>query len=507
MAKTEKTRRANIASIGEEMGGYKPPQALDIEEAVLGALLLEPAVVPDVLDQISADCFYKESHRKIFDAITSLARINAPIDILTVAEELQKRKDPKSETTHLEDVGGMACLSNLSMKIGAAAHIDYHTKILLQKWIQRELIQISQETQRVAFDDSMPVDDLIDSASSKIFSLAEKNMKRETTPVHSVIAAAIGEIEESQQREGNISGVPSGYRGLDAVTYGWQKSDLIILAARPSVGKTAFVLTMTRNMAVDHNIPVAFFSLEMSATQLVKRIMVSETGLSAEKIRGASKLTNEEWNRLNERIAKLDKSPIWIDDTPSLSIYEFRAKARRLVRNNHVKLIIIDYLQLMTGPPELRGMREQEVSTISRSLKSIAKELDVPIIALSQLNRMVETRGGNKRPQLSDLRESGAIEQDADIVMFIHRPEVLGVEDDNMPPGYTQLIIAKHRNGEVRDVDMRFLSKEVKFFDLDDSSAVYDDGMKIDRLEGDSLYRYEGSAMSAASDFDDETPL
>ena len=264
---------------------------------------------------------------------------------------------------------------------------------------------------------------------------------------------------------------------------------------------------MTRNMAVDHNIPVAFFSLEMSATQLVKRIMVSETGLSAEKIRGASKLTNEEWNRLNERIAKLDKSPIWIDDTPSLSIYEFRAKARRLVRNNHVKLIIIDYLQLMTGPPELRGMREQEVSTISRSLKSIAKELDVPIIALSQLNRMVETRGGNKRPQLSDLRESGAIEQDADIVMFIHRPEVLGVEDDNMPPGYTQLIIAKHRNGEVRDVDMRFLSKEVKFFDLDDSSAVYDDGMKIDRLEGDSLYRYEGSAMSAASDFDDETPL
>ncbi len=507
MAKTERTRKANIASIGEEMGGYKPPQALDIEEAVLGAMMLEPAVVPDVIDQISEDCFYKLAHRKIFSAIKTLASLNAPIDILTVAEELAKRKDEKSATTHLEDIGGMAYLSNLSLKIGAAAHIDYHTKILLQKWIQRELIQISQETQRIAFDESMPVDDLIDSASSKIFTLAEKNMKRETTPIHSVIGQAIGEIEESQAREGNISGVPSGYRGLDAVTFGWQKSDLIIIAARPSVGKTAFVLTMARNMTVDHNVPVAIFSLEMPATQLVKRIMVSETGLPAEKIRGASKMTREEWNRLNERIALLDKAPLWIDDTPSLSIYEFRSKARRLVRNDKVKLIIIDYLQLMTGPPELRGMREQEVSTISRSLKAIAKELDIPIIALSQLNRMVETRGGNKRPQLSDLRESGAIEQDADIVMFIHRPEMLGVQDENTPPGYTQLIIAKHRNGEVKDVDMRFLSKEVKFFDMEDPGAYSDSGPKIDRPEEDNYYRYEASEMSAASDFDNEIPM
>ena len=505
MAKrTEKTYKVNIASIGEEMGGYKPPQALDIEEAVLGAMMLEPGVVPDVLDQLSTECFYKESHRKVFEAIKALARVNAPIDMLTVSEELARHKDEKSSTNHLEEVGGMAFLSNLSMKIGAAAHIDYHTKILLQKWIQRELIQISQETQRIAFDDSMPVDDLIDQASSKIFAVSEKNMKRETSPVHSVISAAIAEIEESQKKEGNISGVPSGFRNLDAVTYGWQKSDLVILAARPSVGKTAFVLTMARNMAVDYKRPVAIFSLEMSATQLVKRIMVSETGLSAEKIRGASKLTQEEWNRLNERIALLDRSPLWIDDTPSLSIYEFRAKARRLVRNNHVELIIIDYLQLMVGPPELRGMREQEVSTISRSLKSIAKELNIPIIALSQLNRMVETRGGNKRPQLSDLRESGAIEQDADIVMFIHRPEVLGVQDENTPPGFTQLIIAKHRNGEVKDVNMRFLSKEVKFFDFEDSTAPLDDGTKIDRFEPNEFYE---SAMNAASDFDNEPPI
>ena len=494
MAKQDKGKasKVNLSTLGEEMG-FKPPQALDIEEAVLGALLIEPNVVPDVLDQVNSDCFYKDAHARIFEAIAKLSRENAPIDILTVSEEL-------SRNGLLEEVGGMACLSRLSLKIGAAAHVDYHTKILLQKWIQRELIKISHETQKIAFDDSMPVDDLIDTAQSKIFSLAEKNMKRETTPVHSVIQQAIEEIEESQSREGNISGVPSGYRGLDEVTYGWQKSDLVIIAARPSVGKTAFVLTMARNMAVDYHIPVAIFSLEMSSTQLIKRIMVSETGLSAEKIRGASKLTEAEWGQLNRGIAQLDKASLWIDDTPGLSIFEFRSKARRLVRNNKVQLIIIDYLQLMTGPPELKGMREQEVSTISRSLKTIAKELNVPIIALSQLNRMVETRGGNKRPQLSDLRESGAIEQDADIVMFIHRPEMMGVSDESTYPGYTQLIIAKHRNGEVRDVDMRFISSEVRFVDANDGMKYGDDDME-------PQYESYGSAMNTPADFDNEPPF
>ena len=491
-SETGRTSKVNISSLGEEMG-FKPPQALDIEEAVLGALLLEPNVVPDVLDQISPECFYKEAHAKIFSAISKLSRENAPIDIFTVSDELTR-------TGELEAVGGMAFLSRLSLKIGAAAHVDYHTKILLQKWIQRELIKISHETQKIAFDDSMPVDDLIDSAQSKIFTLAEKNMKRETTPIHSVIQQAIEEIEESQSREGNISGVPSGYRGLDEITYGWQKSDLIIIAARPSVGKTAFVLTMARNMAVDHHIPVAIFSLEMSSPQLVKRIMISETGLSAEKIRGASKMNDNDWAQLNKGLAQLEKSEMWIDDTPGLSIFEFRSKARRLVRNNKVQLIIIDYLQLMTGPPELKGMREQEVSTISRSLKTIAKELNVPIIALSQLNRMVETRGGNKRPQLSDLRESGAIEQDADIVMFIHRPEKVGITDDNTYPGYTQLIIAKHRNGAVTDVDMRFIASEVRFVDANDGIKYDDPGMD------DAQYESYGSKMNASSEFENNEP-
>ena len=474
MAKTDKSAprkpkvKVNLDTLGEEMGGRKPPQALDVEEAVLGALLLDPNVVSEVREQLVSECFYKEAHRKIFEAITALADRKEPIDILTVANELERRGE-------LEEVGGRAFLSRLSVKIGAAAHVDYHSKLLLQKWIQRELITISYETQKIAYDDSLPVDELIDSAQNKIFTLAEKNIKRETARVGSVINDVIAEIEESQQRTDSLSGVPSGYRGIDSVTFGWQKSDLIIIAARPSVGKTAFVLTMARNMTVEHNVPVAVFSLEMSDTQLIKRVMISETGLSADKIRGARKMTDADWVQLNEGVSRLSAAPLWIDDTPGLSIFEFRSKARRLVRNNGVQLIIIDYLQLMVGPPELKGMREQEVSTISRSLKSIAKELNVPIIALSQLNRAVETRGGNKRPQLSDLRESGAIEQDADIVMFIHRPEMMGVKDENTYDGYTELIIAKHRNGEVKDVKMRFLASEVRFVDENDGSRYEND--------------------------------
>jgi len=471
----KKPEKVNIGAIGEEMGGLKPPQAIDIEEAVLGALLLEPNVVPDVLDQIQAECFYKDAHKKIFESISALSTRNDPVDIYTVSDELTKRG-------LLEEVGGMAYLSQLSIKIGAAAHVEYHTKVLLQKFIQRELISISYDIQKQAFDDSLPVDDLVDSAEEKIFGLAERNMRNETETIKSIINQAVEEIEENQKREDSLSGVPSGYTGIDKITYGWQKADLIILAARPSVGKTAFVLTMARNMAVDYSIPVGIFSLEMPATHLVKRLMVSETGLSNEKIRGAKKMTQDEWNQLHQGLNKLSQSPLWIDDTPSLSIYEFRSKARRLVEKNQVKIIIIDYLQLMTGPPELRGMREQEVAAISRSLKAIAKELSVPIIALSQLSRAVENRGGNKRPQLSDLRESGAIEQDADIVMFIHRPEFFGTPDENTYPGKTDIIIAKHRNGEVTDVEMRFLASEVRFVDVNDGER-YDDEVQYTSRE------------------------
>lgn len=452
----------NVEMVGLE-SGKKPPQAIDIEEAVLGALLLEPNAVADVLDVLVSECFYKESNRKIYKAISALASTHAPIDIFTVAQELKKTDD-------LEGIGGPVYLSQLSLRIGAAAHLDYHTKILVQKYIQRELISISYEVQKDSFDDSLSVDDLLDSTQQKIFNLADRNMRRETQSVQDIINEAIDELQAVQERTDGLSGVPSGYTGIDRVTYGWQPSDLIIIAARPAMGKTAFVLTMARNMTVDHKVPVAVFSLEMSSVQLVKRLMVSETGLSSEKIRGGKKLEEHEWVQINDRLNALSQAPLYIDDTPSLSIYEFRSKARRLVASAGVKMIVIDYLQLMTGPPELKGMREQEVSSISRSLKAIAKELNIPIIALSQLSRAVETRGGAKRPQLSDLRESGAIEQDADIVMFIHRPDYYGMAEDQSQMGLTEIIIAKHRNGAVCDVQMRFRNTEVRFVDITDAA-------------------------------------
>ena len=488
MAKTTrpKKKEVSIDAIGIETGKV-PPQAVDVEEAVLGAMMIEPNCVPDVLDSLTADCFYKEANRKVFMAISSLSSEHQPVDIYTVSEELKRQGS-------IDEIGGPYYLSLLSSRVGAAAHVEYHVKILLQKYIQRELITISAEMQRDSFDDSIPVDDLLDNSQSKLFELAERNMKRATLPVQDVIKDTVAEIEANQDRTDGLSGLPSGFTGIDKITLGWQASDLVIIAARPAMGKTAFVLTMARNMAVDHRIPVAFFSLEMSSKQLVKRLLVSETGLSSEKIRGGKKLLDYELVQLHERIKDLTTAPLFIDDTPSISVYELRSKARRLVRNAGVKLIIIDYLQLMTGPPELRGMREQEVSNISRSLKAIAKELDIPVIALSQLSRAVETRGGNKRPQLSDLRESGAIEQDADIVMFIHRPEYYGTESETSVQGEAQVIIAKHRNGSTADVPMRFRASEARFVDANDDGFISSD----DDIEG---YRGVESSMNN-SEFD-----
>ena len=490
MAKTVRTKKKEVSidALGLEAGKV-PPQAVDVEEAVLGAMMIEPNCVPDVLERLTAECFYKEANRKIFSAISALSKDHEPVDIFTVAEALKRTGD-------LEAVGGPYYLSLLSSKVGAAAHVEYHVNILLQKHTQRELITISAEVQRDSFDDSIPVDDLLNNAQQKLFELAERNMKRETLPVQDVLKDTVAEIEANQDRTDGLSGVPSGFTGIDKVTLGWQESDLVIIAARPSMGKTAFVLTMARNMAVDHHIPVAFFSLEMSSKQLVKRLLVSETGLSSEKIRGGKRLLDYELVQLHERIKDLSAAPLFIDDTPSISIYELRSKVRRLVRNAGVKLIIIDYLQLMTGPPELRGMREQEVSNISRSLKAIAKEMSIPVIALSQLSRDVEKRGGNKIPQLSDLRESGAIEQDADIVMFIHRPDYYGTEDEGAVPGQAQIIIAKHRNGSTDVVPMIFRKNEARFVDANEGGFI---------VPEDDVEEYQGVESSMNnSEFEQE---
>jgi len=452
--------KSNLANF--EIGKI-PPQALDLEEAVLGAIMVEKDAVISILDVIKPESFYKETNQIIFKAIIDLSTHLEPIDLLTVTEELRKRNQ-------LEEVGGPVYLAQLTSKVGSAAHLEFHAKIIAQKYIQRELIRVSSEIQNRAFDDSLDVDDLLDYSEMELFKVAEGNIKRETAQINVLVKQALKNIEEAGKREDGLSGVPSGFSELDRMTSGWQRSDLVIIAARPSMGKTAFVLSMARKMAVDHKTAVAFFSLEMSNIQLVNRLIVSESGIPSEKIRNG-KLDPHEWTQLVVKIKDLTEAKIFIDDTPALSIFEFRAKCRRLKAQYDVGIIVIDYLQLMTGPVETKGNREQEVSTISRSLKAIAKELNVPIIALSQLNRSVETRGGNKRPQLSDLRESGAIEQDADVVIFIHRPEYYGFledEEGNSLAGLAEIILSKHRNGAVGDIKLRFEKEMARFSDFDD---------------------------------------
>jgi len=464
MALKEKARSiSTVSPVSLELGKL-PPQAIDLEEAVLGGIMLEKDAFISVIDILKAESFYTEAHQKIFKAILDLSSNEKPIDILTVTEELRKKNQ-------LDEIGGPIYISKLTNRVASAANIEFHARIVAQKHIQRELIRVSSEIQTRAFDESIDVDDLLDFSEQELFQIAEGNIKRETVKINILIKEAILQIEEAGKSEGSLIGVPSGYTKLDRITSGWQKSDLIIIAARPSMGKTAFALSMAKNIAVDHNRPLGFFSLEMSSIQLVTRLIVSETELPSHRIRNG-KLDDHEWKQLESNIKTLVEAPIFIDDTPAISLFEFRAKARRLKLQYNVELIVVDYLQLMTSTSDARGSREQEVSAISRSLKAISKELEIPIIALSQLNRSVEMRSGNKRPQLSDLRESGAIEQDADLVIFIHRPEKFGIltdEEGNSNKGLAEIIVAKHRNGPIGDVTLRFREEMAKFVEPDDS--------------------------------------
>ncbi|HPT22177.1 MAG TPA: replicative DNA helicase, partial [Bacteroidales bacterium] len=439
-----------------------PPQANDMEEAVLGAIMLEKEAVITILDILKPESFYKEAHQKIFKAILDLNAREYPVDLYTVTEELRAHHE-------LDSVGGPVYLTQLTSKVVSAANVDYHARIVAQKYIQRELIRVSTEIQTRSFDDTYDVTELLDYSENALFQIAEGNIKREVAPINIVIKDAIREIEEAGKREDALVGTPSGFTKLDRLTSGWQKSELVIIAARPSMGKTAFALSMARNMAIEHGKNVAIFSCEMSSVQLVNRLIVAETDIPGDKIKNG-RLNEEEWKQLDSRIKKLVQAPIFIDDTPAISIFELRAKCRRLMAQHKLDIVIVDYLQLMSGP-DSSGSREQEVSTISRSLKSIAKELNIPILALSQLNRSVEMRGGTKRPLLSDLRESGAIEQDADMVVFIHRQEKFGIptfEDGSSTKGIAEIILAKNRNGPVDDVRLRFHDEKAQFADIDD---------------------------------------
>lgn len=468
--KTEYTKTNNYKDLSSEYGKM-PPQAVDLEEAVLGALMLEKDAFAIVGDLLQPECFYKDAHQRIFRAIHQLFINDEPVDLLTVSEKLKSSGE-------LEQVGGYYYLSQLTSRVASAAHIEFHARIIVQKHIQRKLIAACTELQDMAYDESTDVADLVDRAQKTVFDIADGNIRKDTAEIAPIIEDAIRGIEAAAKRPDGISGIPSGFTALDEVTSGWQKSDLVIIAARPAMGKTAFVLSMARNMAVTYKQPIAIFSLEMSSVQLVNRLIVSETELGSEKIKNG-RLSEDEWKHLHSKIKTLITAPILVDDTPALSIFELRAKCRRLKQKYDIKVIIIDYLQLMTAGADMRGNREQEVSMISRQLKIIAKELNIPVIALSQLNRGVELRTGDaKKPMLSDLRESGAIEQDADMVLFIHRPEKYGIMTDaqgNSLKGIADIIIAKHRNGAVGEIQLRFRSELTQFCDLETSSPFHSD--------------------------------
>jgi replicative DNA helicase len=466
----DRKRRKTSIDMSTMVYGKVPPQAKELEEAVLGAIMLEKSAFDTVTEILKPECFYVEANQLIFRSMQGLQQKSMPIDILTVVEELKMREQ-------LDAVGGPYYVTKLTNAVVSTANIDAHARIVLQKFIQRELIRISGEIIGDAYEDSTDVFDLLDDSETKMFNITNNYLKKNFEDIGNVLAKTINRIDELRTKTEDISGVPSGFSTLDRVTYGWQPTDLIILAARPSVGKTAFALNLARNAALHPTkpIPVGFFSLEMSASQLVQRILSAESEIKMEKI-SRGKLENHEYEQLlSKGIKKLEVAPIFIDDTAALNIFEFRAKARRLVNKHNVGIIIIDYLQLMSGTNDKGSNREQEISNISRNLKALAKELNVPIIALSQLSRAVETRKESKMPQLSDLRESGAIEQDADMVMFIYRPEyyeVMNNEHGESTHGETHIRIAKHRNGSLETIKLRAKLDIQKFEEWDGDGGL-----------------------------------
>ncbi len=498
-----------------DYGGRRPPRDTELEEAVLGALMLEKDAYTAVCDILKPESFYEPANKKIYEAIQNLGASQRPIDTLTVTEQLRLNGT-------LDEVGGPVFVSELTLRVASGANAEYHARIVAQKYLARELISFAADIEKKAFDESNDVDDLMQEAEGRLFEISQRNVKKDVTQIDPVIKSAVEQIQAAANRTSGLSGLETGFHKLDQLTSGWQNSDLIIIAARPAMGKTAFVLSMAKNMAVNYNTPVAMFSLEMSNLQLVNRLISNVCEIPSEKIK-SGQLEHMEWDQLMARLKHLEGAPLFIDDTASLSIFELRTKARRLVREHGVKIIIIDYLQLMNASGMKFGSREQEVSMISRSLKQLAKELNIPIIALSQLNRSVESRGNDskdgKRPQLSDLRESGAIEQDADIVCFIHRPEYYlrsGTDGtDRDIRGLTEFIVAKHRSGRVDDVEMRFKAKFARFENWTEEGgeegAMQSMGSRLNDSSLDAAVQFSGGTADflggAPGSIDDSVPF
>jgi replicative DNA helicase len=466
------TAKKSLTNVHPEMlldNGKVMPQALEIEEAFLGALMLEKDAFIKVAELVFADIFYKPQHQIIFNAIFNLFHRNEPIDLLSVTQELKR-------LSQLEIVGGAYYLTQLTYKVASAAHIEYYARVLLQKYLQREVIRICTETIQNAFEDSNDVFLLVENTTKTIFELIETVTKSREKNIKTLVQETIDNLKNAKNNLG-LTGVPSGIKAIDSITSGWQKSHFIILAARPAMGKSALMLTFAKNAVIDYSskenkIPVAIFSLEMTAQDIVKRLLSMYTQIPLDRISNGQ-LAEYELVQLSKAIENFNDVPLFIDDTPSISLTELRAKARRLKAQHDIKLIIIDYLQLMSNRDKNSNTsnREQEISSISRGLKSLAKEIDVPIIALSQVNRAVEKEKENKMPKLSDLRESGSLEQDADMVFFIYRPEYY--TGDNTEPEWkdaAELSLAKNRHGRTDRLKLRFHKQFGLFTDYDDGN-------------------------------------
>ena len=465
------------------------PQAINLEKVVLGALMVDSDAFSMVSEILKPETFYEPRHQKIYEAIRNMNMDERPVDIMTLIDELTKMGE-------IDRVGGADYLMEISSQVASAAHIEYHARILAQKYMARQLIHYAGDIETQAFDESVDVDELMQHAEGELFQLSQNNMKQDYTQVAPVVKEACDILQRAASNKGGLTGIPTGYSGMDEITSGWQASDLVIIAGRPAMGKTSFALSIAKNVAVDYGVPVGFFSLEMNNVQLVNRLISNVCEITGQKILNGQ-LDPSDWQKLDKRIGRLAEAPIFVDDTPGLSVFELRTKARRLVREKGVKLIMIDYLQLMNANGMKFGSRQEEVSTISRSLKGLAKELNIPVLALSQLSRNVENREGleGKRPQLSDLRESGAIEQDADMVLFVHRPEYYHIFQDekgNDLHGMAQIIIAKHRKGSTGDVLLNFRGEFTRFQDPQEAAASAalggGDGGEIigSRMNGDS---------------------
>ena len=475
--------------------GHVTPQATEIEKRVLGALMIDKDAFTVVSELLHPETFYDRRHQKIYHAIQSLNIEEKAVDILTVVEQLKKEKT-------LEDVGGAIYIAELSQHVYSSANIEFHAHILAQKYLARELISFAGKIETKAFDEATDTDDLMQEAENMLFELSQKNLQQAYTQIDPVVAQAMRIIEKASENTGGLTGVPSGFTALDNITSGWQPSDLVIIAGRPAMGKTSFALSIAKNIVVDYDVPMAFFSLEMNNVQLINRLISNTCEIEGSKIMNGQ-LNDDEWKRLDKNIRKLYGKPLYVDDTPALSVFELRTKARRLVKEKKVQLIKICYLQLMHASVTRFCNRQEEVFTISRSLKGLSNELNIPVLALSQLNRTVENREGidGKRPQLSDLRESGAIEQDADMVLFVHRPEYYHIyqdKDGNSLKGMAEIIIAKHRKGAIGDVRLSFKGQYTRFANPEDSYVSPQQGGEFigSRMNGNDI----GAGMTGPID-------